>query len=620
MTKPVYRVRADGTVRVNDGFVNLASNLGTGRDKAASGGYQYVPIAAFALMNMYRSSWLAKKMVNIPAQDATRRWRAWQAEAEQISAIEALEKRLDLQDKVKQAVRMARLFGGAALYFGLRNQDPSEPLDLDRVRAGDLESLTLMSRYQLNPVDPERDPTSPFWGHPKYFELVAMSGDSVRIHPSRLAIFRGEAISTSDPSEWLWGDGILQAAQTAVLQGDSLAANVSSLVYEANVDVIHIPRLMEMMRDQESENKVLTYLRTLAMVKGNNGMLVLDGGDTSETEGNSGGTKYDRKSISFTGLSDVWDRFMQMASAASDIPVSRLFGRSAAGLNSTGEGDMKNYHESVTAIQATYMQPAMANLDEALIRSALNNRDEDIYYEWRSLQEPSDKERAEHGKAVADIIKVLRESELFPEETLQAIAVSALTETGALPGIEAAVLEHGLELEEDPEDDPRLQLSALGRNKKPSPALRVVDAAPKPLYVQRKVSAASAKAIKQWALEQGFKKEDLVEDLHVTIAYSRAPIDWMKVEEDYSEFIDINPGGPRALEVMGAQDKVVALQFASRQLQYRHADIIERGASWDWPDYQPHITIARGDKIPDGASPFAGTFRLEHEIFEDLKE
>ena len=53
--------------------------------------------------------------VDIPALDATRRWRAWQADKAQIEKIEAEEVRLDLRAKVKQAMTRARLFGGAAM-------------------------------------------------------------------------------------------------------------------------------------------------------------------------------------------------------------------------------------------------------------------------------------------------------------------------------------------------------------------------------------------------------------------------------------------------------------------------------------------------------------------------
>ena len=58
--------------------------------------------------------------------------------------------------------------------------------------------------------------------------------------------------------------------------------------------------------------------------KGINGALLMDAEDT-----------YDQKTASFATLPDIIDRFMQMVSAASGVPMTRLFGISAAGLNAT---------------------------------------------------------------------------------------------------------------------------------------------------------------------------------------------------------------------------------------------------------------------------------------------
>lgn len=50
----------------------------------------------------------------------------------------------------------------------------------------------------------------------------------------------------------------------------------------------------------------------------------------------------------FSGLSDVYQQFiMPDISGAAGIPVTRLFGRSPAGLNATGESDLQNYYDKI---------------------------------------------------------------------------------------------------------------------------------------------------------------------------------------------------------------------------------------------------------------------------------
>ena len=55
------------------------------------------------------------------------------------------------------------------------------------------------------------------------------------------------------------------------------------------------------------------------------------------------------------------------------------------------------------------------------------------------------------------------------------------------------------------------------------------DAAPRTLYVSRKL--LNAKAVIAWAKSQGFETTLPAADMHVTIAFSQTPVDWMAVGE-----------------------------------------------------------------------------------------
>lgn len=451
MAKPHLRRTADGrTLMISDGFQNVVANLGTARDKAASAAYGLRVYTPAELLAAYRTAWLPRKIVDIIPLDATRRWRAWQADKQQISALEAEEKRLGLRGKLKEATTAARLFGGAVIYIGTGEGDVSKPLDPQRIGKGGIKHLTVIGRDHITPGDLDQQPESEWFGQPLWFEV---GGQGVRIHPSRLVVLRGAQTPVGTQQTDYWGDSVLQPIYEAITQADGTAANIASLVYEAKVDVIHMPRLMELLATPGGEEKVSRYLMSVAMMKGNNGMLVLDGGDTSQPNGQSGGTTYDSKSATFGGLADIWDRMMQIVSGAADIPMTRLFGMSPAGMNATGESDAQNYANRIRAVQELEYTPAMSILDECLIRSALGSRPADVFYDWRPVFEPTDKDRAEVGKTTAEIIKTLNDTGLFRPEVLAEAGANAMIETASLPGLEAAVDEHGLEIEEDDEDD-----------------------------------------------------------------------------------------------------------------------------------------------------------------------
>lgn len=417
---------------ITDSLQNLVAGLGTSRDKASASTYMVPMLSDVDLLAMYRTSWLARKIVDIIPLDATRQWRKWQAEAGQIEGIEAEEQRLGLREKVRDALTKARLFGGAGIYIGTRDTDPSKPLDPARIGKGGLLYLAVIPRQQLTPSEVETDPISQNYGKPKMYQVSGALAVQ-NIHPSRIVQFLGAPLPdtglAASVTGTLWqGDSVLIGAKDAIEHADSVLANVASMVFEAKVDVISIPDFMENVSDKVYRSRVLERLQLAAIGKGINGMLAIDANE-----------KYETKQLSFGNLPELTDRFLQVVSGAADIPATRLLGQSPAGLSSTGESDTRNYYDRIRATQELDIGPAMQVLDECLIRSALGNRPADVHYEWASLWQSTPEQRAATGKVVADTIVALNNTKLWPVDVLSEVATNMLTECGAVPGLESAM-------------------------------------------------------------------------------------------------------------------------------------------------------------------------------------
>lgn len=599
---------------LTDKLASFVSGLGTGRDKASSAVYLQPLMTDEQLIAMYRGSWLARKIVDIPALDSCRKWRDWQAEDDQIEKIEAEENRLNLRGKIMEARTKARLFGGAAVMIGTGDLNTLEPLDYERIGLGGLRYLTVIPKSQLTGGDLDYDPASEWYGKSLWYELRGQNGRDLKIHPSRLVLFNGATVADDMmmPLERGWGESILTATSDAITNADGTAANIASLIYEAKVDVIKVPNLMsQYMANPAEEKKLLHRFALAATAKGNNGMIILDGDED-----------YQQKSASFATLPDIMRTFLEMAAGAADIPTTRLLGTSPGGMNATGESDVRNYYDRIQATQTIEVTPAMHRLDECLIRSALGERDPDIHYSWSSLWQVSDKEKADIFKTKSDAARSIAggsgQQPLMPLEALSDALVNAFVEDGSLPGLEAAIDEYG-KLSEQEEDDDDLE-AATGEH--PVAEVRRVrmaanDAAPKPLYVHRKVKNGAA--ILRWAKSQGFTSTLDADDLHVTIAYSKQAVDWMAVGESWEDEIRISAGGPRIMEQFG---EATVLLIPARSLKWRHQEIIEAGASWDHQDFQPHITISYGGAPTDldKVEPYQGPIILGPEIFEPLDE
>ena len=611
-------------LNVVDSLRSLVSGLGGAKDKAAGQFFCLRIITPDELSAMHRSDWLARKVVDIIPNDMTREWRDWQAEGDQIEAIEKAEAALGVVQKVNRALQLARLQGGSLLYLGIRGQEPSQPLDVEGIGAGDLEYIHVIPAHGVTEIDRDLDVTSPGYGGPRHYEIAGANGRQAKIHPSRCIRFTGapildERFSTTGT----WGDSILQVVYDAVQNATSAQAHTAALIPEAKTDVIYMPGLSEYAADSAGQLKLTNRFTYANAAKSMFNMLLLDGTGQS---GDGQGEKWEQKQISFAQLPELMQQFLQVAAGAADIPVTRLLGQSPAGLNSTGDGDLRNYYDNIAARQRLELTPALAVLDEVLIRSALGERDPDIYYDWSPLWGLSEKDRADIFKTKAEAARTIAGTggaspSLMPIEALSDALVNALVEDGSLPGLEAAIDEFGRLSEQG--DDPGEERAALGALGGEQARLAANDAEPRTLYVQRKL--LNAADFIAWAKSQGFETTTPADDLHVTVAFSRQRVDWMKAGQAWSGEdgkLTVPAGGARLVEPLGDKGAVVLL-FTSSELSWRHEAIRrDAGASWDFPEYQPHVTITYSGEGVDlsKVEPFRGKLIFGPEIFEEINE
>lgn len=611
-----------------DSLRSLVTGMGDPfRDKSASVFYDNIILSDSSLTAAYRNNWLPRKIVDIPAFDAVRRWRDWQASAEQITAIERTEKRLNVLHKYLECKKLARLYGGAAIYIGTDDPDTTAPLDPESIGLDGIKYLTVLGRRDIVAGELDRDPSSRYFGKPMVYTISGPL-DWVDIHPSRLVIMVGNQL----PDVWThtgvtygWGDSVIQSVYSAVTNADSTAANIANLVFEANVDVFAIPDLLEQVATQQFRTKLMERLTLANMAKGITRALLKD----KEEE-------YTKVATSFAGLPDVLQSFLLITAGASDIPLTRLLGQSPAGLSSTGEHDMKNYFDRVEAIQSLEIGPDCHHLDEMIIRSALGNRPSELFYTWRPLEQLNEKERAEIGKIQVDAAVSLSQTGLFSPEEQREVTANQLTETGFYPGLGDLVKKNGTDL---PEFDleRRAQEAGVEALENPPPPSsqppvtdadifnqlyrdmeQAFDARPMTLYMRRDVKNAAE--IIKWYKDQGVPDVYAAESLHVTIAYSKTPLDWIKVGNPWKGELELPAGGPRLNELFGDNNDVLVLQFASDELSWRHENVLGAGGTSDYDEYQPHISISlKGGEVDlSQIKPYQGRIVLGPEIFEEI--
>ena len=602
-----------------DGLVNLVSRLGTRADKASANTYVIPRLSPDEIMAAYSTTWFGR-IVDAKAEDTVREWREWQLETAEKGLVEKVEKTLGIRQKLMQVDIWSMRDGGAALFLGGLPGAPDKPVNWESVGKDALKYVVPLSKTQISTGQRILDVQDPDYNKPENYTVATANGRQLIIHRDRIVRMVGVEYDPAMQADG-WGESLWYRLKAVVEGSDVIAAGVASMVQEAKIDVIHIPRLMDNLSTAEYETTLIKRIELAARLKSMVNTLVLDGGKGGDT--NEGGETFDTKQLSFANLHDLQDRAMMLMAGMADIPQTRLFGRAPQGMNATGDSDARNYAAMVKARQELKVQPAITNLDRAIVRSALGTEPEGLWYLWSPLYTPTPKESADTEKTYADAFKVRVDTGAIDEEVLSKAERNRMIETGLYPGIEDAIDESDNEGIVDPEEREAKQLERMESEAviaaQNAPKQITKDAEPRSLYVRRDV--VNVTEIRKWAEANGIF--DILPDLHVTVVYSRESVDWLKAgnenwNQDEAGRLTVPPGGPRVVEPLG--DVTAALQFASTMLQWRHESILRStGATHDFDEYIPHISLTKSSVDLSTVKPYRGKIVLGPEIFEEVK-
>ncbi|WP_173407622.1 DUF1073 domain-containing protein [Xylella fastidiosa] len=389
-----HATRGAAPQHVVDTLQNLVAGLGDQRDKMSYGRY-LLPrvIDRVELEAMYRTNWLARKIVDIPATDMTREWVTLQTcmQADALEPMYRLEQALNVRAKVRDALAWARLYGGAVLFINVHGQDPSLPFDPASVMPGTRLSLTVLDRWRvaLGSGQMDQDPLSETYGQPRCYQIA---GSVERVDRSRMIAFSGAELPwEAFRGNGYWHDSVLQAMYNALSRYDTATQGTASMFFEAVVDVLRISGLSDTLSSDQGTQEIHKRFQLAAMMKSFNRMLLLDAKD-----------EYTQKTNHFAGVKEVIEQFMMDISGAADIPATRLFGQSPKGMNATGDSDIRNYYDRIKAQQEDELRPVLRVLYAVLFRASVGECPQDLEIQFNSLWQMSETERASIEKLRAE--------------------------------------------------------------------------------------------------------------------------------------------------------------------------------------------------------------------------
>ena len=429
----------------HDAYSNVMARLGSNTDNILNySEYTQERITNYypLLQSLYRENWVIRNIISAVPNDITRKWFKVKTAVDTAidDKVERLYRKTNLINEVNRGMQWGRLFGGAIGILLVRGQEDNldEPLSLDAVEPDGFYGIYVIDRWAgVNPsLEIIDDISDPDFGLPKYYDVSDPNINlHVRVHHTKVLRFIGRELSNVERiRELYWGVSEVESLYRDLVRRDATAENISSLVFKANLSVVKMKDLDQMftINSVAVQDRFWNLMANVSAVESNLGVKVVNSEDSAEY-----------LNYSFTGLKEVYETMMMDLAGASRIPVTKLFGRSPAGMNSTGESDMQNYYEFLEDVREGQFKRIVLRLLPLIALSCIGQVPDDLDFEFGSFKEMDDLQKAQILQQRSGVVLEAFNGNLIPQNVAMQELKNLSEQYGVFDGITDEMIKEG---------------------------------------------------------------------------------------------------------------------------------------------------------------------------------
>lgn len=347
----------------SDGWMNNFSGLGVpGRDKTTATCFRACPVfSVVELDELYRADGLTKRIIDIVPAEMLRQ--GWEIDGDPDGLVLGQFESLGINCKLNSLIQWSRLYGGAIIVLGIADGRPlNEPVAIENIKSVNwmhvFDRWQIMTNYDYMCCDINDEN----YGMPLWYQVTDYrTGAMFVVHHSRVLRMDWGTLPNREKN-WNqgWGDSVLVPIFNEVKSYGAAFANVSAMMQDFVNGVLTIPGLSLALMQScgAAESQIINRINKANLTKGTTNILALDGEET-----------YQKLSTNVSGVSEILDRFMLAVSSVTGIPITLLFGRAPAGLNATGDSDIRNFYDMIKQYQEMKLKPILEKLVFYIMKS-----------------------------------------------------------------------------------------------------------------------------------------------------------------------------------------------------------------------------------------------------------
>lgn len=399
----------------SDAYANFVNGFGGIQSTLQNTSFQAdVLLDQFTLEIQYRHNWIARRIIEIPAQDATREFFEFQTDDEDIvTRMNSWYDDVALRKNLEKAIKLARLYGGAGMVLGIDDGRPSwEPLDTENMRS--FKFINVLDRHQLQRRTTVQDAMSPNFGQPETYHQSRIAGqgasDSVRIiHASRVIRFDGVFLpdQLSEQQDG-WGDPVLQPINQELKRFGVSVQSGADLLQDFVLRILKMRNLAEMIAAGK-DDLIIKRMQAALNQFSIHGIALI--GDEEEL---------DRMGTPVQGLAELMDKYIDYVAAAADIPRARLFNQQLGQLAGANE-TTREYFDRIKSFQNNVLKAKLERLNKLVLKvkdgPSGGNEPENWSFEFNPLWQMTEEQQVQMRSQQANIDQVyIQNNVLDPAE------------------------------------------------------------------------------------------------------------------------------------------------------------------------------------------------------------
>lgn len=420
-------VRNDALAAISSVWQNAWTGLGSsGTDRVTA----HVPghlsvLTPYELEVLYLGDGLPRRIVNKIVDDAFKNGITFayagdnNRSKEMVGAVKGVCEGLGLEAKARKAAELGRAYGMGGIFIGANGGQAVAEEELTHDTIQSLDYLLVLDRRDLTVESwrPPRD-NSRFAEHEYYIPAVERQVyglDLQRMHASHIVAFGGLDTAIRDRRRYWQGydSPALQPVWDTVRRFNAAHQSIDAMIQDGSQGVMMVRDLWKGVTQPGGLDKLETRMQLSALYRATHKWLVLDAG------GSDGAPPEDFKWVQrqFSGLSDLTQEKQALVAAAADMPITKIFGRSPAGENATGEHDALNWDASVVAWWRQSAMPQCTRVAQ-IAASVMGAEDpENFYVDIPPLAQMSALQRAEIEERIAKTDEI-RIAQGYPETSI----------------------------------------------------------------------------------------------------------------------------------------------------------------------------------------------------------